>query len=482
MKILLLLLVLAASPIAHGAPLKLPDIGDPSATVLGPEEERKLGQAFMRSVRRSLDVVEDVQIHTYINALGYRLLEALPDPSDTEFTFFVVDQPSINAFAGPGGYIGIHTGLILETRSEGELAAVLAHEIAHVTQRHLARAFQKASRANLQTAAAIIAAILLSSIDPQAAQAAIISASAGNIQRQLNFTRAHEKEADWLGIDILARAGYDPANMARFFQRLQEASRFNDSRAVPELLRTHPVTANRISDAQNRASRYGPVKASGAMPAYRYVQARLRARARFGDEEYVAELKRRADDEAQPLARYEYAQLLLELGRPAQAEPIATALLQAHPEQVEFISLQATVLTRLERFGQATALLDEALRLYPGHPWLTVLQAEALIEAGEPQRAIPLLRRLIEQQNHFALPRYHRLLARAQAEAGDTLGGYLSLAQYYYLIGQTHSAVTQLESALKQAGEEGYEKERIEARLEMFRQELKREQEWEKSR
>ena len=469
-------------PLQTGAaPINLPDMGDPSATVLSPREERLLGQAFMRNIRRSLPLIEDVEVHSYINALGYRLL-ANTDTDRTGFSFFVVDAPSINAFAGPGGYIGIHSGLILEAKNEGELAAVVAHEIAHVTQHHLSRSFQKAAKSNLQTTAAILAAIILSSIDPNAASAAIVAATAGNIQQQLNFTRAHEKEADWLGIDILAKGGYDPHHMAAFFKRLEEATRFSDSSAIPELLQTHPVTANRISDAQNRALRYPPIS-DHPLPSFDYVQAKLRARTKHMQPDYVAQIRKKArqTDSDNNLIRYEYALVLLYNNQLKEALTISRELLDQEPEKINNIALQAEIDYTLGRYTDAEPLLTKALGLYPKHPWLTMLYAKTLIADKKPQQASQQLRTLITEQARFALPSYYHLLAKAQQQAGALIDSALSLAEYYYQTGQTHSAISQLEKALDTSDKvDSYNRQRLEAKLEFLKEQALLEKEIEK--
>ncbi len=213
---LLTLYLLICSSLIYAS--ELPDLGDSSATLLSAEEDKRLGQAFMRSMRQHADIIEDPELNAYINSVGYRLLSSAN--SNLPFHFFIVNDPAVNAFAGPGGHIGLHSGLILTAKSEGELASVMAHEIAHVTQRHLARAFQKSSNVQMQTMAAIIAALLLG-VPADLTMATFIAAAAGNIQQQLNFTRAHEREADRVGIDILAKSDYDPRYMPAFFSRMQ---------------------------------------------------------------------------------------------------------------------------------------------------------------------------------------------------------------------------------------------------------------------
>lgn len=219
----------------------------------------------MREVRRSLTIVDDPQVQEYVSSIGYRLV-AHADAGSGDFTFFVVQHEAINAFAAPGGFIGINTGLILASRNESELAAVVGHEIAHVTQRHLPRAFEQASQMNIPTAAALVLGRQNSNIG----EAALATAFAANQQNRINFTRSNEQEADRIGIDLVARAQFDPNSMATFFERLQQTYRFYEG-SLPEYLSTHPVTVSRIADARARADAYPPTAPGreSSYPRYR---------------------------------------------------------------------------------------------------------------------------------------------------------------------------------------------------------------------
>ena len=449
----------------------LPDLGDPSAIILSAEEDQRLGQAFMRSLRRQVDIIEDPDINAQINAMGYRLLSGAD--SNLPFNFFVVNAPEINAFAGPGGNIGIHSGLILTAESEGELAAVLAHEISHVTQRHLARAFQKASRANLQTAAAILAAIILGSHDSQLAHAAIAASTAGQIQKQLNFTRQHEREADRVGIGILARTGYDPKHMAGFFQRLQEAQRYNESQ-VPEILRTHPVTPARIADASNRAAQI-PHHGDNVNPDFELIKAKLRIISGDHQTHQLEKLEVAINSKQSPpdtAKVYEYALIQLKKGNFKLATKHANTLLTKSPENPWFIALSSQIDIALNKPATAEKRLFEALKLYPNHPSLTMLYVDTLLQQNEPVLAIENIRSLIQQQGQFALPQYHRLLAKAETKNGTLSEAYQALAEYHYLIGQTRLAIEHLETALKHTNKnDSFNKERINSRLNVLKAE-----------
>ena len=235
---------------------ELPDIGTPASTTLSLADEYKIGLMIMRSLREAGQIVEDPEINEYLQSLGMRLSSQAHEGAH-RFTFFAVRDSGINAFALPGGFIGVNAGLVKATRSEAELAGVLAHEIAHVTQRHIARSLQNAGRANLASAAAILAAILIGATTGLPSDAVLGSVTAAQglaAQSQINYTRANEAEADRVGIGILAAAGFDPVAMPEFFGTMQQRAG-GAGRNIPDLLRTHPVTSERIAETRDRASR-----------------------------------------------------------------------------------------------------------------------------------------------------------------------------------------------------------------------------------
>jgi len=461
---LLMFCLLAINLIA--APVRandLPDLGDSSATLISAEEDKRLGDAFMRSMRQYANIIEDPELNTYINSVGYRLLAAAD--SSQPFHFFIVDDPAINAFAGPGGHIGIHSGLILAAENEGELAAVMAHEIAHVTQHHLARAVQKASNAQIQTIAAIMAALLLGA-PPDVTLATMATATAGNLQQQLNFTRAHEKEADRVGVDTMARAGYDPHYMPEFFGRLQEAYRYMDN-SLPELLRTHPVTPNRIADSQNRADQYSKIqdKASGN---FALIKAKLYSLS-SDDQSYRRQTLAKRYESKQGLTeaeQYEYARFQLQRHQLAMAATLSKMLIDAAPENIHYIALRAEVLQQQGQTPQAQQLLTRALTLFPNDAELTLLYADTLIELGQPEQASDLLGELIRQSETFLQPMYYRALAKAEFAADDSSHAYQALAEYYFITGNTRTAIEQLRSAIDATADDNhYQQAKLAARL-----------------
>lgn len=247
-----LLLSSMLSPIAHADGLNnLPSLGDAGGAELSVQDERRLGALIMKDYRAFGAVNNDLEITAYISRLGNKIVQAASE-SPSNFEFFLVTDKSVNAFAMPGGYIGVHTGLIAASQTESELASVLAHEVGHVTQRHIARRFGQQKQTSLVATAAMIAALLVAGSNPQAASGLMAAGAGYSIDQQLSFSRDAEREADRVGFLTLQQAGFDTQGMVDFFGRLQTASRLYENNA-PSYLRTHPLTTERIADIRNRA-------------------------------------------------------------------------------------------------------------------------------------------------------------------------------------------------------------------------------------
>ena len=466
----LLLGLLLAVPV----PAVLPDIGDSAGTVVSPAQEYEMGSTFLRQLRGAGKVVSDPELEDYIQGLGHRL-SSLSEGFSGEFTFFIVDDPTINAFAAPGGFVGVHSGLILNTKNESELASVLAHEISHVTQHHLARAFEYAKHMSIPMMAAMLGAILVGTQNPAAGQAAMAALQAGNVQGQINFTRANEREADSFGIDLLERAGYDPYSMARFFERLQRANRYSEGANVPEFLRTHPVTESRIADALNRADSY-PKHAYQDHLEFHLVRARLQVRAlRLKPDRalrYFEDMLRSGKYPAEEVARYGYTEALINAGQYGRARVQSDNLLRVHPEQLAYL-LQAARLSIANRHMK-TALVDyeRALKLYPNNRPATLGYARTLLNLGRAAEATLLLR------NYSYAARvgdgYYRIYAEALEKTGQAGESHMAMAEYYYRNGDTKLASAQLKLAQNVPGLDNYQRQRIAARLKEFEREIAR--------
>ncbi|WP_309638985.1 M48 family metalloprotease, partial [Methylibium sp.] len=237
----------------------LPSLGDSASEDFSVANERRLGERIMRDIRRDPDYLDDPLLLDYLQQLWSRLLDAarargdIPAELDERFAWemFLLRDRTVNAFALPGGYVGVHLGLVVLTTGPEELASVLAHEISHVSQRHIARSFGASKTSTLVGLAGLILGVLAASRSPEAASALITGGQAVAVQGQLNYSRVFEREADRVGFGVLTGAGYAPAGMASMFEKLQLASRLNDSQNFP-YLRTHPLTSERIGEARSR--------------------------------------------------------------------------------------------------------------------------------------------------------------------------------------------------------------------------------------
>ncbi len=447
------------------AQVRLPDFGDSAEATLSPADERALGEALMRELRARLTLVDDPLVEQYIQSLGYRLVAA-SDRRDLGFTFFVVEDDSLNAFAAPGGFVGLNSGMILATESESELASVLAHEIAHVTQRHIVRAIDHANRSSLPVLAGILAAIIVGTQDVGAGQATAAAVFGATAQSGINFTRQNEMEADRVGIRILADAGFDPREMAGVFVKLQSAARF--SPRLPEYLSTHPVTTNRIAEARDRAERL-PYRQHASSESYHLVRARLRADtavdAQRALDRLVEELS--TGQAKSPSANaYGQAIAMARLGRDDEAREVLERLVETHPDNLTFRAELAGNVLRTGNLPRALALYSEGLDLYPDNRVLVRGHAAALAAAGRPNETVELIERF--GQLYAIDSEMYRMRADAYQKLGRTLESRADLAEHYYLSGGLGQAIDQLRRASREPKEEAdfYVASRIEARLE----------------
>ncbi len=450
--------------------LNLPDLGTSAGGIMTPKAEQELGKAFMRNVRRQEAVLEDPLVDDYLQELAGLLLRH-GDAARREFHFFAIDNPDINAFAGPGGHIGIYTGLILTTETESELAAVLAHEIAHVTQQHLLRAWETAGNLSVPTAAVLIASIALGVV--AGGDAGIAAASAGQaalIQNQINFTRTNEQEADRIGIDILGKADLDVNAMPAFFARMDKANRVYASE-LPEFLRTHPVTTNRIADALNRASTYA-YRAPRDDLRYQLLKVRLMLRDERLPQVTIDEQKRLLEEgryRNRQAAQYHLAMLQARAERFSEADRLLAELVEQRPGIPEFVIAKADSEHRLGEGTKALKRLQDALAARPGSRALNLAYAQ---QAMRLQKMGPA-REQLESYLKYARddPDLHAQLARLAGETGDKIAAHIHQAENHYLRGRLDEAILQLEIAGREKGLSFYDASRLESRLEEMRKE-----------
>ncbi|BBM64067.1 Beta-barrel assembly-enhancing protease [Vibrio sp. B1REV9] len=382
-----------STPTTYANSLDLPDIGTAAGGTLTIDQELIFGDAYMRMLRASSPIVNDPVINAYIDSLGHRLVANANDVK-TPFHFFMIRDRNINAFAFFGGYVALHSGLFLHARTESELASVVAHEIAHVTQRHLARSMEEQARRSPATMAALAAGLLLSIASPQAGMAAITAATAGNMQSQINYTRSNEKEADRFGIATLAKAGFEVQAMPRFFGRLADQYRYASK--PPPMLLTHPLPEDRITDSRARAQAYPPMR---IMPSIDYHLTRARIVARYANIDGQAAMSwfERTQKKASPdiAASFDYGRALVHLDnkRLSEAEPLLTKLLQQDPGNPFYLDAMSDLYIEKKEPQKAVDMLTKALKRNPQNTVLTINYANALLEANKFEDAVRLLQR-----------------------------------------------------------------------------------------
>ncbi len=454
----------------HAAPPpNLPELGDESGALLSPQEERRLGEEVLREARRSrqIEILDDPELNEYLRSLGARI--AKPADNANGFYFFLINHPAINAFAIPGGFIGVHTGLLLAARNEGELASVLAHETAHITQRHIPRMLTSNERMKGPALAGILAGLLLAASGVPGAEAAIALTTASLAQHQLNFSRAFEQEADRIGMTYLDQAGFDARAMPAFFERLDNLTRLYDTNP-PEFLLTHPITVRRIAESRDHSEQF-PRRDNPEELGFQLMQARLRAQS-MKPEEAVSHFRGAMDTPDTTILeanRYGLALAYLAVRQYENSSDEATRLLRLRPTHLSYQLLQADIEQArgntqkgLERYAALT-------RKHPGSQAAVQRYATALIKNRRMEEARALLDQLT--RSHRREPALFKLLATAAGDAGRPLEAHRAYAEYYYLSGEPRAAIDQLELAMRHARDNFYFRSSIEARIREIREE-----------
>jgi len=455
------LVVLSISP-AWAVDNNLPDLGESSQTVFTPQIERKVGEAIMRDIRSDPAYLDDPEITGYLNNLGYRLASASPN-NRQDFTFFAVRDNTLNAFALPGGYIGVHSGLILASQSESELAGVLAHEIAHVTQRHIARLVAQDSRNSIVSIAALALAILTARSNPQVGNAAGALAQAGSIQSTLDFTRENEREADRVGFQILSESGLDPRGMASFFERLSKFNRLYDNNA-PAYLRSHPLTTERLADIENRliSTPYRQVPDS---LDFQMVRAKLRAYAGRPDEalEWLDSGLKEQKFNNEVAQRYGLIMALFRAKQYPRAERELAQLKKSAPAHAMIESLAAELKRAQGQENAALVIYRAALKQFPFQRALTYGYVETLLTTRQYAEAVNLVSE--DLKRYVNDDRLYDFQARGYAGQKKEFLSHRALAEAYAKRGSLNAAIEQLQIALKTREGDFYQLSSAEARL-----------------
>ncbi len=449
----------------------LPSLGDTAREELSPAMERRLGEQIMRDIRRNRDYLDDAVVLEYLNNFGASLIAARPDvrgEADYDFFFFPVRDPMLNAFALPGGFIGVHSGLVLAAQTESELASVLAHEIGHVSQRHIARMIGNQKQDALIPLATMILGALAASSNPDLAMASIMGGQGLAIQRQLNFSRDAEREADRIGLQILQEGGFDASGMTAFFGRIQTASRaYNDS--LPAYLRSHPMTTERIADIQAR-TRNQRYKQRADSLDFHVVRARMRV-LQDSSVQGLREASLTFDSQLQQksrvqtiAAKYGLAYIAL---RQSSHEKAATLLEEARTamapnKSMALSSLEIDVRLSANQPGEALKEAERARAQFPLSRGIAHQYADALIAAGRHGDAERFLRD--QSQLYRQEPQVQERLAKVYAAQGKQSLQHLALAESYALQGSLPAALDQLSIARRAPDATFFDQSVIEAR------------------
>lgn len=426
--------------------LALPELGDSSSSTFTLQQEHKLGRAWLMSFRSQVHTISDPLLQDYLEHIIYNLA-TYSELKDRRIDVVIVDNPTINAFAVPGGVVGVHNGLLLYAETEAQLATVLAHELAHLSQRHFARSVEQQQRNSIPNMAGLLAGILLAATaGGDAGMAAIAATQAASLQSQLRYSRLNEQEADRIGMQTMGRANLDPNAAAVMFENMLKATRYYGSRP-PEFLLTHPVTESRVSDARNRARQF-PRKVYTDNHNYQLMRARVEVSMHENSKDAVNVFRTNLRQGSKHHEADEYG-LILALTRSGQygeAKQRLAPLVKNSPSQIAYIIANADLNIQQGFYQDAITTLREQLALTPGNHPLTMTLAEALTKNNQPQFAEQLL------QAHSKLkpnnPDVWYLLAETHGLAGNIVGVHQARAEYFVLNGILDKAQQQLRYAL----------------------------------
>ena len=446
----------------------LPEIGVVASDAISLDKEMIIGDAVMRQMRGQSPIIADPVLDEYLQDLGNRLV-VHADNAKFPFQFFWVNNDAINAFAFFGGHIGVHTGLMRRADTESELASVLAHEISHVTQRHIARRMQAQKRASPLALASLIGGVLIAMANPQAGMAAMQAGSAASAQLQIDYTRSNEQEADRIGIAMLARAGFDPKGAASFFSTMAEEYRMVSR--PPARLLTHPLTETRIADARSRADDY-PRRYLPVNKQFELAKARIKSRYSF-DKDYAVEYYRAAVDQQAQRSReaslYGLTLAYMRNEENKKAQKILDELLEKDPTNLFYLDAATDIYIALGEPTKAVEMLKPHVTHNPRNQVLALNQANAFISAQQYEDAITLLKDFLLVKKDYQVA--YQMMSEAYQKAKRFSQMHQSKAEVYALYGAYNRAVDELQYAYNFAGDDHLQKQRIRARIKQFRDE-----------
>lgn len=445
----------------------LPEIGVVASDAISIDKEIQVGDILMRQLRSQAPIVHDPLLEEYIDDLGNRLV-AQADNVKFPFTFFWINNKEINAFAFFGGHIGVHTGLLVQADTESEFASVIAHEIAHVTQRHIARRMAAQQKASPLQIASLIGGLLLAAANPEAGIAALSAGSAASQQFSINYTRSNETEADRVGFQTLSKAGFDPAGAAGFFGKL--AAKYRSRSKPPQFLLTHPLPESRIADARSRQ----PLNQSNSVPPkleFHLVKARVEARF-FGETErniatYQNQLKK-SEYVFEEAAKYGLAIAYLDNEQFLEAETIIDGLLKNDPENLYYLDVATDIKLAQNQYKEAIKNLEVISSKMPRNRVISLNLANAAIKMGDYGKASRVIKDYLLINPGHVLS--YQLLMEAYGENKQFLEMHQAKAEWYALLAAYPNAIDELHTAYNHAKDNNLEKQRIRARIEQLRE------------
>lgn len=442
--------------------LQIPDLGDAGGGMMSPAEEYELGQKVLRIYRSNLPISNDPYYEVYLESLLQKLV-TYSAVKDKRLELLVIEDKNLNAFAAPGGIVGVNTGTFLIAQSEAQLASILSHELAHLSQRHFIRSQQKQAKANMAGLVGMIGGIILgATAGPDAGMAAITAAQAGVLDARLRFSRDMEQEADRIGMETLFLSGYPADSMPQMFEVMQSNSRYRTR--VPEFLLTHPLTENRIADSRSRAERY-PKRPPSTDVDFQIAKAR----ALFQSEESPQFAVKRFSEELKGTslssltARYGLLLAFIQSNQAERAKPLLVELQKDYPSLQALTVAQADIAAKSNQSVQAIEILQNALKTQPNNQLYTIRLAELLMENSRYPECEKLLQEYVKIKPKNAYSWY--LLAEVHGLAGHILDVHKARAEYFILHGIYDKAEIQLRNALKLVGNDFQARARIEQRM-----------------
>lgn len=443
----------------------IPNLGNSSSGLISIEQEKALGKAWLRKLKKHVKTYNNPIVTEYLTNLVYKLA---PNSGviDRDFTITIIDNPTLNAFAVPGSIIGINSGLFFNAASEQEFASVIAHELAHLSQRHYARMLEQQKRSSPVELAGFLASVLIAvSAGSEAGMAALASTQALSADRQLRFSRKNEQEADRLAIQVMADSGFNPRAMPLMFSRMHKQTRLR-SESLPEYLSTHPLSETRISDTKGRAEQFPRTKYNDDIEYYfcKSIIITDYSESAHAAIEYFNNKLTRGSSQQKDISKFGLAYAYLNVN-PLKSQELLEELLAKYPNQISINIIYAKALSNSEKHHQSSKTLESQLNRNPNNYSISKALAESYLNADKIQRAKQLLVQLSKQH-----PEDHQtwyLLAEVAGLAGDITLLHESRAEYFFLTGRITRAIEQLGLAIQKNDKELNEV-RIHNRLKYF--------------